>query len=982
MPDNRPNFPKIEEDVLSFWDHERIFQKTLEKPSPRGRFVFFEGPPTANGRPGIHHIESRAFKDIVLRFRTMQGYLVERKAGWDTHGLPVELEVEKELGFTGKKDIEAFGIANFNKKCKESVWKYLVDWNEITRRIGFWLDLEHPYVTYEPAYVESLWWVMKQIWDKGLLYQDYKVIPYCPRCGTGLSSHELAQGYKEVEDPAVYVKFKVVKGTDGTLLRSFGASEGLTEGTTGTGNAYLVAWTTTPWTLPSNVALAVGSDIAYVKVKQGEEYLWVAKDRVEEATSGDYDVVEERTGEHLVGMEYEPLFPFVRDAIKGTDQETKRGWYVVPADFVTTHEGSGIVHTAVMYGQDDFELGSKIGLPKYHLVGFDGRFTEKAGTLAGKFVKDADAEITEDLALRGLLLNRETVRHTYPFCWRCKSPLIYYAKDSWYIRMSALRNDLITQNRNINWEPAHIKEGRFGEWLREVKDWAFSRERYWGTPLPIWVCQECGEKTCIGSFQELKDRSFSVLSDPFDPHRPFVDEIDLKCGKCGGASKRVPDVCDVWFDSGAMPFAQWHYPFENKERIDNGTAYPADYIAEAIDQTRGWFYTLLAVSTLLGKERSYKHVICLGHVLDAKGKKMSKSIGNVVNPIETVNRYGADAVRWYMYTINQPGESKRFDFKALDEMVKKVFMILWNVVTFYELYATNAVMARSEATKQSPVHILDRWILARLHQLIKVNTELLENYKITEPARNIAEFINDLSTWYVRRSRERFKGSDGTEGTRDAVVTLRACLLMLAKLMAPFTPFLSDALYLRLGGGKESVHLEDWPAADEAFMRETSLRQMTQIRSVASMALEKRASAGIPVRQALRSMTVTLPEGELTPEFLALLKDEVNVKVAVVEKGEMAVELDVTLTPELLREGIAREIIRHVNDLRKKSGLTIEDRIELFIDSQDGDVRLAVAEHEDALRSATLSSSVRIGGEPPATIETFAANTHEMVIGF
>ncbi len=954
--DNRPNFPKIEEEVLSFWDNEHIFEKTLQKPSPRGRFVFFEGPPTANGRPGIHHVESRAFKDVVLRFRTMQGYLVERKAGWDTHGLPVELEVEKELGFTGKKDIEAFGIANFNKKCKESVWKYLVDWNEVTRRIGFWVDLEHPYVTYEPAYVESLWWVVKQIWDKGLLYQDHKVVPYCARCGTSLSSHELAQGYKEIEDTSVIWKFPLVSDP----------------------KTFLLAWTTTPWSTLSTMGLSLAPDATYVKVKVGDEYLIFAKARIEFVMAGvsSYEVVEEFLGEKLLGLSYEPLLSSYKDVPEVASNA--QVFQTFAGDYVEMSEGTGIVTINGSYGEIDMLAAKKNGLPIVMDVDLEGKFTTVAGAYAGMSVHEAVPLLIENSAASNRVWRTEPHLHSYPHCWRCKTKLIYYAKDSWYIRMSSLRDTLVSENQKIHWEPAHIQEGRFGEWLREVKDWAFSRERYWGTPLPIWVCQECGEKACVGSFEELRSKALSdVASNEFDPHRPYVDEIELRCEKCGGTSRRVPEVCDVWFDSGAMPFAQWHYPFENRDRIDKGTAYPADYIVEAIDQTRGWFYTLLAVATLLGKERPYKHVICLGLMLDAKGKKMAKSIGNVVNPVETVNQYGADAVRWYMYTINQPGDSKRFDFKALDEMVKKVFMILWNVVSFYELYAG------TDGTKEhkgQPTHILDRWILARLHTLIKDNTELLEHYKITEPARDLAAFINDLSTWYVRRSRDRFKGAEGTEEARDAVMTLRVCLLTLAKLMAPFTPFLADALYLKLGGGKSSVHLEDWPMVDPQFFDETLLSQMEQIRSVVSLALEKRAQAKMPVRQALSSATVTLPAGELAAELIGLIKDEINVKTIIIEKGEKGVALDFALTPELLREGTVREIIRRVNDLRKKSGLTIEDRIELYVESADKEARLAIEEHHDAILGGTLAVGFR--SDAPDHVEIFRTRDADVTVGF
>jgi len=978
---DRPNFPQMEEELLKNWEAEKIFEKTIAKDAPKGRFVFFEGPPTANGKPGIHHVEARAFKDCILRYRTMQGYFVDRKAGWDTHGLPVEIEVEKQLGFSGKKDIENFGIEPFNKKCRESVWKYLEEWRSITKRIGFWLDLEKPYVTYHSEYVESLWWIIKQIWDKGLLYQDYKVVPYCPRCGTSLSSHEVAQGYKEVEDPAIYIKFKVTKLVDGSAPIE---------------PEFLVAWTTTPWTLPANVALAVGVDMTYVKVKNNGVYLWVAKSRVEEVTQGDYEIVDEKEGAHLVGMEYEPLYDFTKKKMVGTAEENKRAWYVVPADFVSLDDGSGIVHTAVMYGIEDFELGQKLGLPKIHLVGLDGKMTDDCGQFAGLFVKDADPKITEDLTVRGLILAQEKIKHTYPFCWRCKSPLIYYAKDSWYIRMSSLRDKLIEGNDNINWEPDYIKEGRFGEWLREIKDWAFSRERFWGTPLPIWVCG-CGEKTCIGSFEELRTRATDSLPfgegrgevEVFDPHRPFVDDILIKCEKCGGQMKRVPDVCDVWFDSGCMPFAQWHYPFENKEKIDptspgsegQATAYPADYISEAIDQTRGWFYTLLAVATLLGKERPYKNVICLGLMQDAKGKKMSKSIGNVVDPVETVNKYGADAVRWYMYSINQPGDSKRFDLKSLDEMVKKVFMILWNVMTFYELYEGTGRQSSPFGGGKEGVGVLDRWVLARLNQLIKESTEQLDNYKITEPVRAIADFINDLSTWFVRRSRDRFKGADEADKAA-AISTLRECLLGITKLMAPFAPFLADAIYLRLNGGRASVHLEDWPTAEVELIDEKLLDRMARARSVVSKILEKRAESGRPVRQPLASATVWLPEGELDAELIEIIKNEVNVKIIVIEKGEYNVELDVNLTPELLREGMARDMIRRINEMRKNNKLTIEDRIEIYFESADVEAQKMIKEHSETIKTGTLATGLRTTGERPEICEAFRINECDVIIGF
>lgn len=950
MPDERLSLPEREKQILEYWEKNKIFHKSLEKPAPMGDFVFYEGPPTANGRPGIHHVEARAFKDLIPRYKTMRGFHVDRKGGWDTHGLPVELEVEKQLGFTGKAQIEEFGIREFNAKCKESVWTYLTEWQEFTKRIGYWVDIDNAYVTYKPEYVESLWGVIKKIWDRGLLYQDYRVTPHCPRCGTSLSSHELSQGYQDVKDISVYAKFKVV----------------------GKDDEYLVAWTTTPWTLPSNVALAVGEKIRYVKAKVAEEFIWCAKDRLP-VVAPEAEIVEEVDGSALVGMEYEPLYPYVRDAIKGTEQD-KKGWYVAAADFVTTTDGSGIVHTAVMYGADDFELGNNIGLPKYHLVKLDGTFLPNADFLAGRLVTDeaVTIDIIKDLAHRGLLHKKEKYEHSYPHCWRCKSKVIYYAKDSWYVRMSSLRDKLLEENEKINWEPAHIQQGRFGEWLREVKDWAFSRERYWGTPLPIWICQECGEKTCVGSFAELG------VGKDFDPHRPYVDEVFVKCAKCGGSSRRVKDVCDVWFDSGAMPYASGEFP----------NHYPADYICEAIDQTRGWFYTLLAVSTALGLERPFKNVICLGHVQDAKGKKMSKSLGNIVKPMEMIEAYGADSVRWYMYTINQPGESKRFDEKTLVEMQRSVFGILGNVASFYETYATNSA-TQPLNDSVTPQNVLDAWIVARTHQTVRDVTDGLDAYRVTEPARLVAVLIDDLSTWWLRRSRERFKGERFETAERlerperqVALAALRECLMTIAKLLAPFAPFFAEDLYLRLGGDKESVHLEDWPAFDAALIDEDALAKMQQLRTIVSKLLEARSNAGKNVRQVLAAAIVTIPSGELGEEYLALIRDEVNVKKVIVQTGGTECSLDLTMTPELVREGTVREIVRRVNAMRKNAGLTIEDRIEVFVESPESEVATALEEHRDALVTGVLATSLRTTGDRPANAETFRANEFEMTVGF
>jgi isoleucyl-tRNA synthetase len=970
---DRPNFPQMEEEILKNWEAEQIFEKTLAKASPKGRFVFFEGPPTANGKPGIHHVEARAFKDCILRYRTMQGYHVDRKAGWDTHGLPVEIEVEKQLGFTGKKDIEEFGIEPFNAKCRESVWKYLEEWQSITKRIGFWLDLVKPYVTYRSEYVESLWWIIKQIWDKGLLYQDYKVVPHCPRCVTSLSSHELAQGYKEVDDQSVYVKF-VVENED---------------------KSFFLVWTTTPWTLPSNVALAVGEKVLYSQIQlkeTGEKFILASS--LLSKVSEEFEILWEKSGSELVGTKYLPLYQTLESNLQ-TDR-WPNAYKVYSADFVSTTDGTGIVHIAPAYGEDDSRLGDENKLPFLFTVDQTGTVISEKSPGNGKFMKKADEDVKAELLSRGLLYKEETYKHTYPFCWRCKAPLLYFAKNSWYIKMSSLREKLLEGNNDIHWEPDYIKEGRFGDWLREVKDWSFSRERYWGTPLPVWIC-ECGEKSCIGSFEELESKAISPSQlrgrgqggEGFDPHRPFVDDILIKCDKCGGQMKRVPEVCDVWFDSGCMPFAQWHYPFENKEKIDNNEAYPADYISEAIDQTRGWFYTLLAVATLLGKERPYKNVICLGHVLDTKGKKMSKSIGNIVDPISTIDQFGADAVRWYMYSINQPGDSKRFDLKALDEMVKKVFMILWNVMTFYELYAN-----QPNPTNPTPPsrggggpgvgvskNVLDRWVLARLNQLVKESSEQLDGFKVTEPVRAIGDFINDLSTWFVRRSRDRFKGKDEADKAA-ALATLRECLITISKMMAPFAPFLSEAIYLRMLGGQSSVHLDTWPTVDETLLDEKLLERMARSRSIVSKILEKRSETGRAVRQPLASATVWLPEGELDEELINIIKDEVNIKAVIIEKGDYNVELDVNLTPELLREGMSRDIIRRINELRKNNKLTIENRIELYFESPDAEAQTMIKEFEDAVKNGTLSSSLRTTGDRPEICETVRINECEVTVGF
>lgn len=1086
-----------EEKVLKFWKENKIFEKSLKKPSPKGEYTFYEGPPTANGKPGIHHLEARAFKDVIPRYKTMLGYHVRRKGGWDTHGLPVELQVEKKLGLKSKKAIEDYGIGKFNKECKESVWQYVDLWEKFTERIGFWVDQKNPYVTYHNNYIESVWNVIKEVNKQDLLYKDYKVVPWCPRCGTGLSSHELAQGYEDVKDLSVTAKFRVI----------------------GEENTYILAWTTTPWTLPGNVALAVGKKIDYVKISLNEEILILAKERLE-VVEGEYKIIEEVKGKDLIGLEYEPLYPYLNDQLKEKGEDVSKAFKVYSANFVTTEDGTGVVHTAVMYGQDDFELGTEIGLPKHHLVNLNGKFLEGTDFLEGRFVRDEEVaiDIIKDLAHRGLLFKKEKYEHSYPHCWRCKTALIYYARDSWYIRMSSLRDKLVKENKDINWEPAHIKEGRFGEWLREVKDWAISRERYWGTPLPVWSCGECKKIEVIGSIDDLKSKVKKsgnkyiimrhgetlgntkgevsstvndddhltdlgkdqvekashklkkqkidyIIASPFirtketaeivakeigiketdiiyhdslheisipmyegrkwedyskdypidnlddwdhapegnetradvkkrtmaflyemdekysnknilvithaspawlmfaeveglskeetlglvknekdfgylknagyfellftpvphdenyelDLHRPFIDEVELTCD-CGGKLERTKEVMDVWLDSGSMPFAQDHYPFEG-EKI----SVPADFISEAIDQTRGWFYTLHAIGVLMGKGKVYKNVICLGHILDENGKKMSKSVGNVVDPWLMMDKYGVDTLRLWMYSVNQPGDSKNFDEKTVKEIHNKVLNLLYNVLTFYELYKDKNL--EREEYKGSE-NILDKWIVARLSDLTEGVTNNLENYKLLEPVRAIRDFIDDLSTWYVRRSRERLK-----DGDKEAKQTLYYVIKTLIKLMTPFTPFSSEDIWQKLKNEEEekSIHLTSWVGKIVKIKDgEKIIEEMKKVREVVTLGLQARQKEEIPVRQPLGQLQIT--NYKLSNEYVEILKDEVNIKEIIFNKGEeLKVKIDINITPELRLEGQSRELIRAIQSLRKEKGLNPGDLITLNI---------------------------------------------------
>lgn len=923
------NFPEAEKKTLKTWQEKEIFKKTLEKTKKGKSFVFFEGPPTANGKPGIHHVLARAFKDVIPRYKTMRGFYVERKAGWDTHGLPVELEVEKELKISGKPQIEKYGIEKFNKKCQENVWKYKKDWEEMTRRLGFWLDLKNPYVTYENDYIESEWWILKQIWDKGLLYQGHKVVPQCPRCGTALSSHEVAQGYEKVTEDSVYIKFELAD-EPGT---------------------FVLAWTTTPWTLPGNVALALGPKLKYVKVKAGREFYILAKDRLN-ILLGKYKVVEEYYAKDLEGRKYKPLFDFL-DLAKETD---KCAYYLALADFVTVEDGTGVVHTAVMYGEDDYNLGEKLSLPKIHTLDENGIFNHLVKPWQGRFVKDRklEEEIVDYLKKKNLLYKTEKYTHDYPFCWRCDSPLLYYAKNSWFIKMSALREELKKNNEKITWVPNYIKEGRFGEWINEVKDWAISRERYWGTPLPVWRCEKCQKYRCVGSREELGVKDINL-------HRPYVDEIKLKC-PCGGQMSRVPEVIDCWFDSGSMPFAQVHYPFKNKERIDKGISFPADFISEAMDQTRGWFYTLLAISTLLDKGPAYKNVICLGLVLDKNGQKMSKSRGNVVNPQEVFEKFGADAIRWYFYTINQPGETKNFDPAGLNEVIKKNFLILFNVLSFYQMYVERKVR------KITSQNILDRWILTSLHLLIRQVSDELDHFQVVNAARKIEGFINDLSTWYLRRSRRRFKSEDGIE-KEEALATLQDVLLTLSKILAPFLPFLAEEFYRLAGGLKESVHLADWPGTDNDI-EQSVIEQMLMVRQIVELAHALRAENGFKVRQPLSQLVTNA--SCLDEEYALILKEELNVKelhfvvkkpndadFKIKEKENLWVALDTTLTDELKEEGIVREIVRQINALRKEAKLTLKNKIRLGFATEDEFINKLFTVYAQKLEKEVLAENIK-----------------------
>ena len=1033
------DFLSREKEVLEFWKKNEVFQKSIDLRKGGDVFTFYDGPPTANGKPHIGHIETRAIKDLIPRYQTMKGKSVTRKAGWDTHGLPVELEVEKQLGLDGKDQIEAYGIEPFIKKCKESVWKYKGMWEDMSERVGFWADMKNPYVTYDNNYIESEWWALKTIFDKGLLYKGYKVVPYCPRCGTALSSHEVSQGYKKVKERSAVVRFKVV----------------------GEESTFLYAWTTTPWTLPSNVALCVNGHETYARF-ECEGRTIIMADALIPAIMGDKEIANKTTfpGSELVGMRYEPLFDFQREVIKGVENE-ENAWMVIADDYVTMTDGTGIVHIAPAFGEDDARVGRENHIPFLQLVDTKGEM-DKRTPWGGVFIKKADPMVLEDLDKRGLLVAAPAFEHDYPFCWRCDTPLIYYARSTWFIRMTAVHDQLMRNNRSVNWMPDNIKEGRMGNFLDNVIDWGLSRERYWGTPLPVWVCK-CGHIHVVGSIKELCEVGHNVTPD-IELHRPYIDQVTITCPECGGEMHRTPEVIDCWFDSGSMPFAQWHYPFENKEIFEAN--FPADFISEAIDQTRGWFYTLLAISTLLFDKSPFENCIVMGHVQDAEGRKMSKHIGNVVDPWEVLDKQGADAVRWYFYASSAPWLPTRFSGDLVSEMQRKFMGTLWNTYAFFTLYASidNYDPLTQKADKKD-FSLMDRWILSKLQTLISTVDEGLEKYQITETARAISDFVDELSNWYVRRCRERFWGK-GLEGDKLAAFeTLYTVLRTLSGLCAPYIPFMAESMYRNLVANNDpsapiSVHLTDFPTADPSLVDHELEAQMEEVIAAVQLGRACRNAANIKVRQPIATMYI---KGAALDEAVSeLIADELNVKAvrfvtdardfttyelkpqmrtlgprygkllgrigahlktmdgnAVVDAfergetvsfeldgttvelgkddvltrpmqkegfvaqvdGDMTVVLDANLTPELIEEGYVRELISKIQTMRKDADFDVTDRIAVTIEADDKLSAIAEKGAED-IKRGVLALSVTLGApEEGAVSQEWNINGEKAVIG-
>jgi isoleucyl-tRNA synthetase len=1011
---------ELEEEMLETWHREDLFHQTLEANAQGQPFVFYEGPPTANGKPGLHHIISRALKDLVCRHRAMKGHSVTRIAGWDTHGLPVEIEAERRLGISGKPEIEKLGIARFNEVCKASVFTYKEDWEKLSERIGYWLDYSRPYVTFHTEYVESVWWILKELASRGLLYRGYKSVPYCPRCGTALSSHEVAQGYKDIEDASLHFLCPLV-GEGGEPDPE--------------GRAFLV-WTTTPWTVPSNVGLAIHPHLTYVEARVGDRRVILAEALAEEVLGEGVEILRKYSASELEGQRYQRPLDLVP-----TPEETGNSWSVVLEDFVSAEEGTGIVHMAPAFGSDDYTAGQRHGLIMLRPVDDAGRFGEEIPVVGGIFVKDADPLLVEELKKAGNLHAHGTEIHSYPHCWRCDSPLIYMARDSWFAATSSLKDEMLEENRKIGWLPPEVGEKRFGEWLENNVDWALSRDRYWGTPLPVWVCENDPRHVdWIGGLKELAEKAGGLPQD-FDPHRPFIDEITWRCQACQGTMRRTPGVVDVWFDSGAMPFAQWHYPFENQEEFERH--FPADFICEALDQTRGWFYSLLAISTMLGRGTSYRNVMVNGLILDEEGQKMSKSRGNVVDPWDVVTEHGADAVRWYLVTVSQPGASKRYDAEGVRESSRKYFDTLFNTYRFFSQYARAEDWRPSEADPDpSDRPLIDRWVLSRLNSLVAEVDAELEAFQVTRAFRSVGDFLNDdLSNWYVRRSRARFWGNADTHDARAAFRTLWEVLVTVARLVAPITPFSGDWIHRALDGG--SAHLARFPAANTALVDKELEEGMAGLRALVSLGRAAREAVQIKVRQPLgRMFAVTPGEMSLDGGLLGLLKDELNVKeisflgssealvslvakpnyrvlgprfqsrteeaarairaldaptlaafrggnqveievdgshfvltpeeLEVVEeaRGELVVQgdgrftaaLDPSISPELKREGLARELVNRIQRLRKDAGLEITDRISLSI-AGPGEIREAADTFRDFIAGETLATDYTVAGE-------------------
>ena len=1005
-------FVGMEKDIANLWKERNIIKKNFDMNQDGEYFTFYDGPPTANGKPHVGHILTRVMKDIIPRYKVMKGYKVIRKAGWDTHGLPVELEIEKKLGISGKQQIEEYGVEKFVKECKSSVFTYVSMWEKMTNQIGYWVDMENPYVTYHNDYIESVWWALKQMWDKGLLYEGHKVMPYCPRCGTALSSHEVAQGYKDVSDLTCIAKFKVV----------------------GKENKYILAWTTTPWTLPSNLALCVNKAYTYIEAKVGDEVYILAKDLADKVLGEDYEIVKEFKGEELLGVKYEQLMPFAK--VEG------KAFEVIHGDYVTLTDGTGIVHIAPAYGEDDSFVAKKNGITFVNLVDKEGKFVDEVTPWAGKFVKKCDESICNWLEENNKLFKKERHMHSYPHCWRCDTPLLYYPKESWFVAMTTLRDKLIENNNKINWYPDNIRTGRFGKFLENVIDWGISRDRYWGTPLPIWTC-ECGHQECIGSIAELKEKGIDVPED-IELHKPYIDNVYLKCPKCGKSMKRAKEVIDCWFDSGSMPFAQLHYPFENKELFEKN--YPAQFISEAVDQTRGWFYTLLAISTAIFDKASFENCIVLGHVLDKKGLKMSKHKGNVVDPFDVLGSVGADATRWHFYTASAPWLPTRFSVEDVADSQRKFLSTLWNVYSFYVLYAELDKFNPLEYKDFKSENVMDKWIMSKLNTLVKDVDDKLNSYDITSAALAIENFTDELSNWYVRRNRARYWSETLTDDKIGAYVTLYNTLVTLAKVAAPFVPFITEEIYQNLvvsldENAKESIHLCHWPKVDEEAIDKNLEKEMDLAYTIVKLGRSARNGANIKNRQPLSKMLVST---DSLPQYYGdIIKDELNIKevdfgadlsqhvnfeikpnlpvlgkaygkmipairkeiasknqmelaqkiksggtetinvngteielnsenllvtmqgiggYAFAGEGEIGVVLDTHITDELREEGHVREIISKIQNMRKEKGFEVADKINLYV--ADNDMLISVIEKfKDTIKKDTLTVEIISGAE-------------------